>query len=318
MHEQINNYLNRSFPLFLSYRQGRIYFIGLIIILAFFLNVFQPFGLVNWHAPHKSLFLNGYSLTYIGTYGVIYFIYSWLRPDYFHRKSWTIRRELHILSLYIPVTALSCWTFTDLYIEEAEFSLDAFLELQLHNGIISIFTIPGFGYFVSTKLKRAKSTIVAAPPAIDTKIIDDITPDENPTPVISQAMPTLSPPAIIEPTGFILINKYNIDVSTILFAESRHNTLHLHLLRHGRVQELKKTMTLKAFAGLVVEYPYMKRCYASYIVNTDYIEWWSGSSAKMKLCLKGYHHTIPVSDTYTASFKELMNERGIVKKEGKS
>jgi DNA-binding LytR/AlgR family response regulator len=62
----------------------------------------------------------------------------------------------------------------------------------------------------------------------------------------------------------------------------------------------------------------MKRCYASYIVNTDYIEWWSGSSAKMKLCLKGYHHTIPVSDTYTASFKELMNERGIVKKEGKS
>jgi hypothetical protein len=102
MQERINNYLNRPFLLFLSYRSGRIYFIAMIIIFAFFLNVFQPFGLTNWHAFHKSLFLSGYSLVYIGAYAVVYIVYSSLHPAYFCPECWTIRKELHILSIYIP------------------------------------------------------------------------------------------------------------------------------------------------------------------------------------------------------------------------
>jgi hypothetical protein len=52
----------------------------------------------------------------------------------------------------------------------------------------------------------------------------------------SEVLPEVIPPAIIaKPTGIIIINKYRVNVNMILFVESRHNTLHIYLLRHGRI-----------------------------------------------------------------------------------
>ena len=307
MQERIKNYLNRSFPLFLSYRQGRIYFIVLIIIFAIFLNVFQPFGLTNWHAFHKSLFLSTYSLIYIGSYAAVYIIYSSLRPAYFRRESWTILRELHILSIYIPLSAFSSWTLTDIYVEEIDFSLSLFVALQFYNSVVSIGTVLGFGYFVSTKLKPGKqlSPVVlrASGSIINYKNTAELT--EH----LTQVPPT--PP---ETTGYISIKREQIDVSTILFAESRRNTLHVYRLQQGKVRELKKIMTLKAFAELVAGYPYMKRCNISYIVNINQIEMWSGTLSKMILYLKDCNHHVPVSDTYTPCFKDIVDELRIMKK----
>jgi hypothetical protein len=306
MQGRINNYLNQPFPLFLSYRQGRIYFIVLIIILAFFLNVFQPFGLTNWHAFHKSLFLSAYSLVYVSPYAFIYLVYSWLCPAYFRRKSWTIRRELHILSIYIPLAAFNSWAFTYLYVEELEFSLGSFLALQFYNSIVSVWIFLGFGYFVSTKLKPVKQISLAVSPASGSMIINEKTVD------ITEQITMASPPPATP--GFIILKKDRVDVSTILFAESRRNNLYIYTLQRGKVQELKKIMTLKAFAELVTGYPYMKRCYASYIVNINQIELWSGTLSKMTLYLKGCNQHVPVSDTYTSCFKEIMNELEINKR----
>lgn len=309
MQERIKNYLNRPFPLFLSYRQGRIYFIVLIITLAFFLNVFQPFGLTNWHAFHKSLFLSAYSLIFVGPYAVIHIVYSRLRPAYFRRRGWTIRRELHILSIYIPLTAFCTWTFTDLYVEEVDFSLSLFSALQFYNSIISICTFLGFGYFVSTKIKPTKQISPVVSPVSGSMITG-----KNTVSITEQITRVSPPPATTQTTGFVIIKKDTMVVSTILFAESRRNNLYIYILQRGKVQELKKIMPLKAFAELVAEYPYMKRCYASYIVNINHIELWSGTLSKMTLYLKGCNQNIPVSDTYTSCFKEIMNELEIPKK----
>jgi hypothetical protein len=309
MQERINTYLNRPFLLFLSYRLGRIYFIVLIIIFAFFLNVFQPFGLTNWHAFHKSLFLSGYSLVYIGTYGVVYIVYSLLRPAYFRRESWTIRKELHILSIYIPLTALLSWIFTDVYVEEIDFSLSLFLSLQFYNGIISIGTVLSFGYFVSTSILKpykqlSPVTLRASEGMINYNIPEDIT--EQPT----QMLP---PPP--EPTGYIIIKREKIDVSTILFASSDRNTISIYILQRGNVRKLTKIMTLKAFTDLVDAYPYMKSCSVSFRVNINQIELWSDTSSKMTLYMKGCNLTVPVTETYTPCFKDIINELGIMKKQ---
>jgi len=307
MQERINNYLNRPFLLFLSYRPGRIYYIGLIILFAFFLNVFQPFGLTNWHAFHKSLFLSGYSLVYIGTYAVVYIVYSLLRPAYFRRESWTIGRELHILSIYIPLTALLSWIFTDVYVEEIDFSLSLFLALQFYNSIISIGTVLGFGYFVSTKLRPYKelcpATLRASEGMINYNIPEDVT--EQPT----EVLPT--PP---EPTGYIIIKREKIDVSTILFASSDRNTISIYILQRGNVRVLTKIMTLIAFAELVDAYPYMKSCSVSFIVNINQIELWSSTSTKMTLYMKGCNLTVPVTKGSIPCFTDIMNELGIMKK----
>jgi len=308
MQKKLQNYLNRPFLLFLSYRSGRIYFIGLIILFAFFLNVFQPFGLTNWHAFHKSLFLSGYSLVYIGTYGVVYIVYSLLRPAYFRRKSWTIRRELHILSIYIPLTALFSWIFTDLYVEEIDFSFSSFLALQFYNSITSIGTFLGFGYFVSTSILKpdkelSPSTLQASEGLLNYNIPEAVT--EQPT----QVLPT--PP---DPTGYISIKREKIDVSTILFASSDRNTISIYILQHGNVRKLTKIMTLKSFSELVDAYPYMKSCSVSFIVNINQIELWSGTSTKMTLYMKACNLTVPVTETFAPCFKDIINELGITKK----
>jgi len=306
MQERIKNYLNRPFLLFLSYRPGRIYFIGLIILFAFFLNVFQPFGLTNWHAFHKSLFLSGYSLVYIGTYAVVYIVYSLLRPAYFRRESWTIGRELHILSIYIPLTALLSWIFTDVYVEEIDFSLSLFLALQFYNSVVSIGTVLSFGYFVSTRLRPDKElnpvTLRASGSMINYNNTEAVT--EQPT----EVLPT--PP---EPTGYISIKREKIDVSTILFAASGRNTLSIYILQRGNVRKLTKIMTLKAFAELVDAYPYMESCSISFIVNINQIELWSGTSTKMTLYMKGCNLTVPVTETYTPYFKDIIDELRIMK-----
>lgn len=293
--------------MFLSYRPGRIYFIGLIILFAFFLNVFQPFGLTNWHAFHKSLFLSGYSLVYIGSYAVVYIVYSSLRPAYFRRESWTIRRELHILSIYIPLTALLSWIFTDIYVEEIDFSLSLFLALQFYNSVVSIGTVLGFGYFVSTSMLRPHKELSPATLRVSEGMINYNTPEdvtEQPT----EVLPT--PP---EPTGYISIKREKIDVSTILFAASDRNTISIYILQRGKVRVLTKIMTLKAFADLVNAYPYMKSCSVSFIVNINQIELWSGTSTKMTLYMKGCNLTVPVTETYTPCFKDIIDELRIMK-----
>jgi len=311
MQEKIKNFLNRSFPLFLSYRQGRIYFIVLIILFALFLNVFQPFGLTNWHAFHKSLFLSAYSLIYIGSYAAVYIVYSSLRPAYFRRENWTILRELHILSMYIPLSAFSSWILTDIYVEEIDFSLSLFVALQFYNCVVSIGTVLGFGYFVSTRLKPDKQLSPAVLRASGSMI------NYKNTAVLTEQL-TYVPPTPPETSGYITIKREQIDVSTILFAESRRNTLHVYRLQRGKVRELKKIMTLKAFAELVAGYPYMKRCNISYIVNSNQIDMWSGTSSKMILYLKDCNHHVPVSDTYTPCFKDIVDELRITKKEADS
>ena len=336
MRERIINFLNRPSTLFLSYPKGRIYFLELIIVFAIFLNVFQPFDINNWQALHKHLFLSGYSVVYIGTYGVIYFVYSWFRPAYFRRESWTIRKDLHILSIYVPVTAIHSWFFTDYYIEEVSFSISLFLSFLLHNSFLGIFTLACFGYFIYTKLWPAQlislatlppsediltdnipATVTEEPTTVVEELTEESTPiavtEEPPTVVITEESTEVAPPAPA-PTGFIIIKGERVNVSSILYVESKVNTIFIHVLQGNRINTLSKIMTLKAFRELVADYPYIKHCQSSYLVNINRIEQWSEASSKMTFSL--CNRTVPVSKDKIPYFKELMKEMGIDKRIG--
>jgi len=341
MRERIINTLNRPSTLFLSYPQGRIYFLELIIVFAIFLNVFQPFDINNWQALHKPLFLSGYSVVYIGTYAVIYFVYSWLHPAYFRPESWTIGKDLHILSIYVPITAIHSWFFTDYYIEEVSFSISLFLSFLLHNSILGVFTLACFGYFIYTKLRPAKLISPATlPPSEDiltdnipvpvteepTTVVEELTEvaipepptpivitEEPPTVVITEESTEVAPPAPA-PTGFIIIKGERVNVSSILYVESKVNTIFIHVLQCNRINTLSKIMTLKAFRELVADYPYIKHCQSSYLVNINRIEQWSEASSKMTFSL--CNRTVPVSKDKIPYFKELMKEMGIDKRIG--
>ena len=294
MHKRIKNYLNEPSTLFLSYTEGKIYFILLIPTLAFSLNILQPMGLVNWHEFHKDLILNCYSLNLVGTYAVLYFVYSRLRPAYFRRESWTKGKQLHLLSIYIPLAAVSSWVFVAIHTQEVEFSLNSFLNIQIYNCIASLFIIPCFSYFISHKLKPAQPIPV------------------EPIPVesIPEAPPVVSPVK----TDRVQIKNVSLNANKILYAECSHNKLLIYRLLNGKVEMLTKYISMTEFKDLVAEHTHLKRCHISYMVNINRVESWSGSSEKMTLYLKDCTLNVPVSDPYTSFFKELMEKMEIPKR----
>ncbi|HZK69068.1 MAG TPA: helix-turn-helix domain-containing protein [Paludibacter sp.] len=152
MRNKICNFLNRPFPLFLSYRKGRYYFIWMIFVLVVLANLMQPLGLYNMYNFHKPLVLANYIILFYGVYALLYMILSYFRSDYYKANTWTIKKEFQTLLFYIPTTVCSTYLFADFSVPEFELSLSSFLELQLYNGILGVITVPAFGYFVDSKL----------------------------------------------------------------------------------------------------------------------------------------------------------------------
>lgn len=303
MQKRLQNYLQQPSPLFLQDRRGRIYFVLLIPTLALLLNVLQPFWLVNWHAQHKSLFLSGYSVLLSGTYTLIYLVYSHLHPAYFDPATWTIGKELRILSIYIPLTAIDSWIYALLYMEKLELSLYSFLNLQWCNAVLNLCIVLFFGLLVSTKLRPVEQTqerLQQEEQLPEVQLPEQLKQEEQ--------LPEVQPPVSVEKADIITVKKDNVYVSKILFAECGHNKV-LIISRYGdHEQRLTKYISMTAFEDLVVGYSYIKRCHMSYMVNVNQIESWNGTSEKMTLRLKDSSYTVPVSETYIPCFKVLMEQ----------
>jgi AraC-like DNA-binding protein len=165
MQQRINNFLNRPFPLFLACRKGQIYFIWLILILVAMADIFQPFGLVKSHEFHRPLVLNFYIVLYFGMYAVLYFVSSHLRPQHYAADSWTVRKELRGLLVYIPATAVSTYLFAYSTVQGFELSLPSFVELQSLNSMLTAISAPTFGYFIDTRLATTPPIAPPKPPS---------------------------------------------------------------------------------------------------------------------------------------------------------
>ena len=152
MQERISSYMNRPFPLFLAHRKGRVYFSWMIFILAVLANVLQPFGLINSHEFHKPLVLADYILVFFGIYALLYTTLSYFRPHHYHPDTWTIKKEFCILLFNIPATACITCLFVCFSVPEFELNLYSFIRLQFYNSMLSVVSIPTFGYFVDTRL----------------------------------------------------------------------------------------------------------------------------------------------------------------------
>ncbi|MDR3652573.1 MAG: LytTR family DNA-binding domain-containing protein [Paludibacter sp.] len=287
MQKRIKNYLNEPSTLFLSYTEGKIYFILLIPILGLSLNILQPMGLVNWHEFHKDLILNCYSLNLVGTYAVLYFVYSRLRPAYFCRESWTKGKQLHLLSIYIPLAAVSSWVFVAFHTQEVEFSLNSFLNIQVYNCIASLFIIPGFSYFISHKIK----------PVIEEK--EEFTPENNET-WESTELPSE-----------MIINSIPLVTDNISYIESKGNDLHFWVLHNGGLIEIITRYTLKKLQSDLKEYVQFYRWQNSFIVNIHHVKDWDIVDGKMIIHPKYCTVEITVNRKRSEEIKELLRKNYI-------
>ncbi len=283
MNERINDFLNRPYPLYFRTLAGWIYFTCLMLILAVGLNIYQPLGLTNWNEYHKPLVLSIYCLVYAGTYACLHILYSFTHRKNYKPNRWTVGRELQIVLIYLPVMALTTTLYVWKCIQEFEHSPASVLRLQFYNYFTAAGIISGFGFFISKTL-----------------------------PAYSKRIPVI--PVSKGAYNFIIqIKNMELYARNILFAEISHNTLRVYHEKEGNVLCLEVSMTLSEFKKRATGYPPLKKCHSSYIVNVNYIASWEGTLEKMTLHLNYPKFTVPVSETYSAAFKEMMEQNSILK-----
>ena len=156
MQNRICFILKRPFPLFLSYRKGRIYFIWMISILVILANILQPFGLIDNHEFHKPLVLGGYIFVFFMLYALQYSTFSFFLPRYYKPESWTLKKELQVLMIFLPVAACITFLYAFYFVPEFKPGLPSFIEVQSYNILLSVISIPVFGFYVDNRLNPLK------------------------------------------------------------------------------------------------------------------------------------------------------------------
>jgi hypothetical protein len=293
MQKKIKQFLNHPIPLFLAYPAGKVYFKWLILVLALWVNVFQPFGLTLWTELHKVLVLTFYCVVYCRTYHLTHIVYSYIKPPFFSPEHWTVGKQMHVLLFYLPVMAATTIIFAKSFIPEFELSPGMIFRLQLYNVLTLGGIIPLFGFIVTTKLKTTVSTPVE--PVAEKEKQENIQPKEI-------------------KNNLIQWKETSLDSANILFAECHRNDLHVHYLHNDKKTVLIKRESLKEFELLVAGFPQLVRCHVSFVVNMNHVQSWSNGNKKLTLYLDVQKLTVPVSETYLEKISELIEANFIPKK----
>ena len=158
MQEKLVHYLNRPFPLFMAHRRGRVYYVWMIAVLAFLANMLQPFGLINCREFHKVLVLTNYIVQFFGIYALLYLILSYFRPCHYHPDTWTLRKELQVLLLFFPTAACISCLYAVFSVPDFQLTFHTFMDVQFYNFLLSVVSVPPFGYLVHHKLSPTRPT----------------------------------------------------------------------------------------------------------------------------------------------------------------
>lgn len=108
-----------------------------------------------------------------------------------------------------------------------------------------------------------------------------------------------------EPKHFIIKNNVGklsikINLDAILCFESSDNYVFIHYLTEDKVDKKMDRITLKKIENILqrLDASNFFRIHKSFIINADYVEKVSGKSQSLKLKLKSFENTIPVSRSF--------------------
>lgn len=286
--DSLNRYLDRSFPLLLSHKQGVPYLAGMMVTGAVLLNLLQPFGTCNWHEPHKWMILSGYAGIYAGAYFLIQTAVWKGKGDVSTPAEWTLRHEFRVVGLLIPVSIVLNWLYSIATITELQSSWHSFLAIGYYTCITAVLFIVPFGYFIQSRLHGESHHIRSM---------------QAQEPVIYAAAGTS-----------IRIEGHTVVPDDIYYIESNHNNIHIRLLKDERQAELIVRYSLQKVTALLHAYPHLFRCHNSYIVNARKAMHWESDGNKLMLHLKDCKKPLPVSDKYKQPTKDILAAHAVYKK----
>jgi hypothetical protein len=284
--KEMNSSFSRPYPLLIAEKYCWIY-VGIVsVIIAMLISIEQPFGLHAWLHPNKELIIYGFGAVYASVNVILYAILPRLFPGFFCVKSWTVAKELLMLSALFLIWGLANWIHVLSTISYLHVSWSSFGQIQLYTFTFGFFPVFGLTSFVYTKSLVSKS---------------------KPGKDIGQAgvdLPETEPVAM----ETICINGMPFVVNDIAYLRANQNYVAIHYFQKGKNEKQIMRATIKQLEMQLASFPEFIRCHKSYVVNTKRIVKCKGNSGKMEIQLENCPDKIPVSRKYVSCI------RGIIKK----
>lgn len=284
----LKKYLTQRYP----YEENKWkIIIPISLFIAFFLVIFQPFGLEGLQIDYKYYFLAGYGLVTFLVLVLVMILLPAVFPGSFREEKWTIIKEFSHLLLIIFCIGVANLLYSTWFID-FRLTLPTFLVFQGFTLAVGVIPITALILIKQSYLKR-KNTATATQ-------INTLLPDQQHTATAGQIL------RITSDTGR---EEVTVSSSDLLFFKSEGNYITVGYLRNNRFHSSLLRNTMKYAEDILNEHPGFFRCHRSWIVNTERISRVSGNSQGLRLSLPGLDEEIPVARNLVGDFRSRMELR---------
>jgi hypothetical protein len=295
------SFLKKPYPYY-SFSFRDVYsnfFIGCFV--AFFLIVFQPFGVSIWETDYKILKLFGFGFVSFICPLIFRFISTSIFKKQNPEETWTVWKETLGLLLVLVFIAFGNLCYGNL-IRISHVNFQELLLALMATFLLGLFPITAnvllkYNRFVTLNQKDAE--------LMEAEVIDFQNRVEVESPIIKENQVDLKEDLLI----LIAENdkdRFELKPEELLFIESADNYSNIVFYRNNKVNKQLLRGSLKRIESQIT-FPFIVRCHRSYIVNLKMINHIKGNAQGYRIDFKvELKDTIPVSRNYSKALFERL------------
>lgn len=275
------HFLQQPYPS--GFHQQKVWVGPLIygVFIAFFLNVFQPFGLY-YDFPYKIWIISGYgiltALFMLFLTGVVPRFF----PRFFEEHHWVVWKHIFYTMLNVICIGTANFIYATI-VHQQPFHWDTFLQFVSMTAVVGILPIGAsvllrYNYLSQQHLISAQSLNHQLP---------------NPSPLTTPPVQQLT---LVDDKGTPVLT---IDPHALYYAVAAQNYVEVY----HRTGKTLLRLSLKALEQQLANYDHFLRTHRSYLVNIQHIQQVEGNAQGYRLQLTDTDGTVPVSRSRLAAFQ---------------
>jgi len=266
------------------------------LLIFFLLGLFQPFGLNTFPSIRKWLIISGFALVTAASTGIIGYVFPLIFKRFYNPENWTHGKSILNIFILILVTGIGNFFF-DWSMTHRE--PGTFFPV-LYSYLIITFLIGLIPAIVSTIIVQNKDLQQNLSDAreLNKRLVENFQ-KENRQPLYE------STPILLSGNTKDEIELYPED---ILYMEASGNYVMIHhKTGTGTLKQKQLRATISQMEKVLEPYPSLIKCHRAFIVNTSHIINVEGNSQGFLLNLRYTQDRVPVSRTYTKTFREIVS-----------
>ncbi|MBC8193106.1 MAG: LytTR family transcriptional regulator [Candidatus Marinimicrobia bacterium] len=271
-------WINRPYPLVSRFRDQLLISISFGLFIFLFLRFFQPFGLGNMDV-NKSLYVLGFGLITTLVMLANYTLTPRIIPGFFDADRWTVGKDI----LYGLWIIISIALFNYVYhgkVGGQSFEPSAILSFIIITASVGAFPLTIMVFINELYLNDRHQKNAS-------KITQQIE-----SGILAHQFETKQKKLII---GDSESDAMELEVEELIFVQASDNYVHVHYLENEKIATRLVRTTMKNIETQLSEFPDMKRCHRSYMVNRQKISKITGNARAYSIHFSMCDDRIPVS-----------------------